>query len=70
MDKTEIQIKRDENTINEIAEKLELISNTIMVTKGELLHNFVAKDVIKNKIISVAGRMFIEYEKELDNSNQ
>ena len=70
MDKIQLQIKQDENTINDIAEKLELISNTNMVTKEELLQKFVAKDVIKNKMISVAGQMFIEYEKELDNSNQ
>ena len=41
-----------------------------MVTKEELLQKFVAKDVIKNKMITVAGQIFIEYEKELDNSNQ
>ena len=41
-----------------------------MVTKEELLQKVVAKDVIKNKMITVAGQMFIEYEKELDNSNQ
>ena len=70
MDKLELEIKQDENTINHIAEKLELISNTNMVTKEELLQKFVAKDVIKNKMINVAGQMFIEYEKELDNSNQ
>ena len=70
MDKIELEIKQDENTINDIAEKLELISNTNMVTKEELLQKFVAKDVIKNKMINVAGQMFIEYEKELDNSNQ
>ena len=70
MDKIEQEIKRDGNTINDIAEKLELMSNTNMVTKEELLQKFVAKDVIKNKLINVAGQMFIEYEKELDNSNQ
>ena len=70
MDKKELEIKREENTINDIAEKLELISNTNMVTKEELLQKFVAKDVIKNKMINVAGQMFIEYEKELYNSNQ
>ena len=70
MDKIELEKKRDENTINDIAEKLELISNTNMVTKEEILQKFVAKDVIKNKMIIVAGQMFIEYEKELDNSNQ
>ena len=70
MDKIELEIKQDENTINEVAEKLELVSNTNMVTKQELLQKFLAKDVIKNKMINVAGQMFIEYEKELDNSNQ
>ena len=70
MDKIEQEIKRDENTKNDIAEKLEFVSNTNMVTKEELLQKFVAKDVIKNKMINVAGQMFIEYEKELDNSNQ
>ena len=70
MDKKELEIKQDENTINDIALKLELVSNTNMVTKEELLHKFIAKDVIKNKMINVAGQMFIEYEKELDNSNQ
>ena len=70
MDKIEQEIKQDENTINDIAEKLELVSNTNMITKEELLQKFVAKDVIKNKMINVAGQMFIEYEKELDNSNK
>ena len=70
MDKIELEIKRDDDTVYEIAEKLQLISNTNMVTKEELLHKFIAKDVIKNKMINVAGQMFIEYEKELDNSNQ
>ena len=56
--------------MNNIAEKLELVSNTNMVTKEELLQQFVAKDVTKTKMISVAGQMFIEYEKELDNSKQ
>ena len=70
MDKIEQEIKQDENTINDIAEKLELISNTNMVTKEELLEKFIAKDVIKNKMINVAGQTFIEYEKQLENSNQ
>ena len=70
MDKIEQEIKQDENTINEVVEKLELISNTNMVTKEELLQKFVAKDVMKNNMTNVAGQMFIEYEKELDNSNQ
>ena len=41
-----------------------------MVTKEELLQKLVAKDIIKNKMITVAGQMFIEYEKELDNSEK
>ena len=43
MDKIEQEIKKDENTINDIAEKLELVSNNIMVTIEELLQKFVAK---------------------------
>ena len=70
MDKIEQEIKQDENTINDIAEKLELVSNTNMVTKENFLQKIVAKDVIKNKMTTVAGQTFIEYEKELDNSNQ
>ena len=70
MDQIEQEIKRDENTLNDIAEKLELVSNTNMVTKEEILQKVVAKDVIKNKMIAVAGQLFIEYEKELDNSDK
>ena len=59
----ELEIKRYEKTINDIADKLDLISNTNMISKDELLHNFAAKDVIKNKMIAVAGQLFFEYEK-------
>ena len=41
-----------------------------MVTKEEFLQKLVAKDVIKNILNTVAGQMFIEYERELDNCNQ
>ena len=70
MDKIEQAIKQEEDTVSDVAEKLKLVSITNMVTKEELLHKFVAKEVIKNKMITVAGQMFIEYEKESDNSNQ
>ena len=63
-------IKQDEDTVIDVAVKLKLVSNTNMATKEELLHKFIAKNVIKNKMINVAGQMFIKYEKELDNSNQ
>ena len=49
MDKIESEMKRDEKTINDIAEKLELVANTNMVTKVELLQKFVAKDVKKTR---------------------
>ena len=41
-----------------------------MVTKEETLQQIVATDVIENKMITVAGQMFNEYEKQIDNSNQ
>ena len=33
MDKIELQIKQDEETVNDVAEKKELASNTNIVTK-------------------------------------
>ena len=70
MEKIEQAIRQDEDTLIDVAEKLKLVSDTNMVTKEELLHKIIAKDVIKNKMINVAGQMFIEYEKEKDNYNQ
>ena len=70
MDKIEQAIRQYEDTVLDVAEKLKLVSNTNMVTKEEFLHKFIAKDVMKNKMINVAGQMLIEYEKEIDNSNQ
>ena len=70
MDKKEQAIRQDEDSVIDIAEKLKFVSNTNMATKEELLHKFIAKGVIKNKMINVAVQMFIEYEKEIDNSNQ
>ena len=49
MDKIVLEIKRGENTINDSAEKLELKSNTIMITNEELLPKFVVKEVKKTK---------------------
>ena len=70
MDKIEKAIRQNKDTVLDVAEKLKLVSNTNMVTKEEILNKFIAQDVIKNKMINVAGQMFIEYEKEIDNSNQ
>ena len=64
MDKIELELKRDEGTIFDNSEKLKLVPIKNMVTKEELSHNFVAKDVIENKMIFVAGQMCIEYEKK------
>ena len=70
MNKREIQIGEDEKTINDIAEKLKLISNNNMVTKEKLSHKFDANYVVKNKMINFADQMLIEYENEIDNSKQ
>ena len=53
-----------------LQKKIGLVSNTNMVANEEILQEIVAKVVIKNKMIPVAGQMFIEFENELDNSNQ
>ena len=70
MDKIELQIKQNEDTVIDIAEKIELASNTINVTKEEILQKMFGNDVVKPKTISFAGQTFIQYEKELDESNQ
>ena len=62
-------MKQDENTINYNAEKLELVSNTNVVTK-KILQKIVAKVVRKNNTITVAGQIFVKYEKQIDSSNQ
>ena len=69
MDKLESEIKRAEVTINDIAEKLELVSNTNMLEK-EPFRKLVAKDLMKNKMITVAVEMFVECEKKLNKTNQ
>ena len=43
MDKIESETKQDENTINDIAEELELVSNTTMVTKKNFYRNLLLK---------------------------
>ena len=43
MEKSERQMQQDENTINDIAEKLELVSDTNIVTKEELLQYYERK---------------------------
>ena len=66
----ELQIKQDETTLNDIAEKIELASNTNIVTKEEVLQKLIGKVVIKSKMINVAWQLFLQYEEELDESNQ
>ena len=58
--------EQDENTIKDFAEKLQLVSNTKIVTKEESLNKLTAKEVVKTKMLNIAGDVFIEYEKELD----
>ena len=49
---------------------MELESNTKVVTKEKLSQKLIVKDVVKTKMTMVAGQMFIQYERELDESNQ
>ena len=70
MDKTELQIEQDENTVNDFAEKIVPASNTNNVTKEEKVQKLIGKDVVKTKKINVAGQLFIQYEEEFDESNQ
>ena len=64
MEKSERQTKQDEITINDIAETLELVSNTKLLTNEELIHKLTGEDVVKTKKINVAAQMFVHYEKK------
>ena len=71
MNQIETEIKKmDDNTINEIAEELQVVYNAKIKTQTELLNQLIAKDVVRNKIINVPGQLFFEYENELDESQQ
>ena len=70
MDKIKLQTKQDEKIETDIAEKSELASNTNFVTKEEILQKQFAKDVVKTEMVIVAGQVFKQYEKDLDESNQ
>ena len=49
MDKFELQLKQDEKTVNDFAEKIELVSYTNFVKKEELLEKLIGRDVVKTK---------------------
>ena len=53
-----------------LLKKIELVPNTNIVTKEELIHKLKGKNVIKTKKLHVTGQYFIQHEKELDESNQ
>ena len=44
--------------------------NANVKTKEELLHQMIATDVAKNKMINVAGQLFKECEIQMDESHQ
>ena len=70
MDRIEKEMKHYETNINNFAEKVLVASNTIMVTKKELLQQLIDKELAKSKMLKIAGEVFNEYEKEIDETNQ
>ena len=70
MEKIGIEIRQDENTVNDNAKKLELVSNTNFVTNEEIIQTLNVEDVVKTKMMDVAEKIFIQNEKELDESNK
>ena len=45
---------------------MEPASDTNSVTKEDLLQKPIGKNLVKTKMINVAGQMFIQYEKQFD----
>ena len=56
--------------MTDIAKKLELVFCTNIVIKEELIQKLIVGDVLKTKMINVAGQMSIQFEKESDESNR
>ena len=46
------------------------MSNANIVAEHEILQQLLTKEVVKSKMLNVAGEMCFQYEKELDESNQ
>ena len=59
-------MKKNIDTINENAEELEVANIGNIKTNEELLQHLIDKNVTKIEMIFVAGQMFIEYKKEMD----
>ena len=70
MDEIELQIKPDETTINDNAEKLRIVSNTIFVTKHQISQQLIVKKLLKSKLLNVVRGRFIRFEKEIDEPKQ
>ena len=70
MHEIELQVKQDENTVNNSAEIRKLVNNTNTLTTEEILHQQIAEDVVNSKVLNVADDKFIQFEKEPDESNQ
>ena len=48
---------------NVIGKKLQIASNTNKATNRELIQHLIAKEVVKSKVLKIAGEMFVQYEK-------
>ena len=59
-----------ENTTKGFDERLEVVSNTIIAAKEESNQILDDKNVVKTRLLSVAGQISIQYEKELDQSKK
>ena len=63
MHKIELLIKHDEKTFNDIAEKIDLASNTNILTKEGILQKLIGKDVVKTKMIKFLDNCLYKMQK-------
>ena len=68
VEEIQLLMKKVENTGKIAAEKLAAVSDTNVATKGYLMQKQLGKHVLKTKMLILAGEMFIQYEKEIDQS--
>ena len=70
LEEIEQKIRLDESKTQDVAETLETVCNTNTATKEELIHNLIGKGEFKTELINVADEMFLQKEKEVDESNE
>ena len=57
------------NSVRDLGGAIEVVSHTNISTKEKTTHELIGKDGFKTNLLNEAGEMFLQYDKDLDESN-